>query len=49
MLYACYDLVPVDTVMELSWRHGLTDYTMVCPFLPFLINDISLTVGDSPS
>ncbi|RDL36686.1 Clathrin heavy chain [Venustampulla echinocandica] len=33
MLYACYDLIPVATVMEISWRHGLTDYTM-----PFMIN-----------
>lgn len=29
MLYACYDLIPVDVVMEISWRHGLSDYTMV--------------------
>ena len=29
MLYACYDLIPVDVVMEVSWRHGLNDYTMV--------------------
>lgn len=33
MLYACYDLIPVHTVMEISWRYGLTDYTM-----PFMIN-----------
>ncbi|KAF2237720.1 clathrin heavy chain [Viridothelium virens] len=33
MLYACYDLIPLHTVMELSWRHGLTDFTM-----PFMIN-----------
>lgn len=29
MLYACYDLIPVHTVMEISWRYGLTDYAMV--------------------
>jgi len=29
MLYACYDLIPLHTVMELSWRHGLNDFTMV--------------------
>lgn len=29
MLYACYDLIPLDIVMELSWRHGLNDFTMV--------------------
>ncbi|KAB8301991.1 hypothetical protein EYC80_005444 [Monilinia laxa] len=33
MLYACYDLIPVHVVMEVSWRHGLTDFTM-----PFMIN-----------
>jgi hypothetical protein len=30
MLYACYDLIPVHAVMEISWRYGLTDYAMVC-------------------
>ena len=29
MLYACYDLVRYDVVMELSWRKGLSDFTMV--------------------
>jgi clathrin heavy chain len=33
MLYACYDLIRLDVVMEISWRHGLTDFTM-----PFMIN-----------
>lgn len=33
MLYACYDLIPLHVVMELSWRHGLNDFTM-----PFMIN-----------
>lgn len=33
MLYACYDLIPIHLVMEISWRHGLTDFTM-----PFMIN-----------
>ena len=36
MLYACYDLIPLHVVMELSWRHGLTDFTM-----PFMINFLS--------
>ena len=36
MLYACYDLIPLHLVMELSWRHNLTDFTM-----PFLINYMS--------
>ncbi|KAI9670383.1 MAG: hypothetical protein M1817_004426 [Caeruleum heppii] len=36
MLYACYDLIRLDVVMELSWRHGLTDFAM-----PFMINYMS--------
>ena len=36
MLYACYDLIPLHVVMELSWRNGLTDFSM-----PFLINYMS--------
>lgn len=36
MLYACYDLIRLDVVMEVSWRHGLTDFTM-----PFMINFLS--------
>ncbi|KAF8931855.1 hypothetical protein BGZ58_007377 [Dissophora ornata] len=27
-LYICYDLVHPDVVMELAWRHGLTDFAM---------------------
>lgn len=36
MLYACYDLIPLHTVMEISWRHGLQDFTM-----PFMISYMS--------
>lgn len=36
MLYACYNLIRLDVVMEISWRHGLTDFTM-----PFMINFMS--------
>jgi len=36
MLYACYDLIQLHTVMEISWRHGLNDFTM-----PFMINYMS--------
>ncbi len=31
-LYKCYDLLRADVVLELSWRHGLTDFAM-----PYLI------------
>ncbi|KAH8693658.1 clathrin heavy chain [Talaromyces proteolyticus] len=33
MLYACYDLIRPDIILEISWRHGLNDFTM-----PYLIN-----------
>ena len=33
MLYACYDLIRPDLVLEMSWRNGLNDFTM-----PFMIN-----------
>ncbi|KAK6843019.1 clathrin heavy chain [Apiospora arundinis] len=33
MLYACYDLIRPDLVLELSWRHGLHDFAM-----PYMIN-----------
>ena len=29
MLYACYDLIQLDVIMEISWRYQLHDYTMV--------------------
>lgn len=36
MLYACNDLIRPDLILELSWRHGLNDFTM-----PYLINVLS--------
>ncbi|EHA53174.1 clathrin heavy chain [Pyricularia oryzae 70-15] len=36
MLYACYDLIRPDLVLEMSWRHGLHDFTM-----PYMINLLS--------
>jgi clathrin heavy chain len=36
MLYSCQELLPVHTVMELSWRNGLNDFTM-----PFMINHMA--------
>ena len=33
MLYACNELIRPDLVLELSWRHGLTDFSM-----PYMIN-----------
>lgn len=29
MLYACYDLIRPDVILEVSWRNGLHDFTMV--------------------
>ena len=36
MLYACYDLLRPDVIVEISWRNGLQDFTM-----PFMINMLS--------
>ncbi|KAF2003503.1 clathrin heavy chain [Amniculicola lignicola CBS 123094] len=36
MLYACYDLIRPDVVLEVSWRSGLHDFTM-----PYMINFLS--------
>lgn len=36
LLYSCYDLIPVHVVMEISWRHGLNDFTM-----PFMISTMA--------
>ncbi|KAK7550667.1 clathrin heavy chain [Phyllosticta citricarpa] len=33
MLYACYDLIRPDVILEVSWRNGLHDFTM-----PYMIN-----------
>ncbi len=33
MLYACNELIRPDVVLEMSWRHGLHDFTM-----PYMIN-----------
>ena len=42
MLYACYDLLPLDSVMEISWRHGLNDFTM--PFMICQMNQQAATI-----
>lgn len=36
ILYACYDLIRPDVVLEVSWRNGLNDFTM-----PYMINFLS--------
>ena len=36
MLYSCYELIPLHVVMEISWRHGLNDFSM-----PFMISYLS--------
>ncbi|AEO53818.1 hypothetical protein MYCTH_2295647 [Thermothelomyces thermophilus ATCC 42464] len=37
MLYACYDLIRPDVVLELSWRNGLHDFSF-----PYFINMLSI-------
>lgn len=44
MLYACYDLIPMHTVMEISWRHGLNDFTM--PFMISYMAQQSSTIAE---
>lgn len=44
MLYACYDLLPIHVVMELSWRHGLNDFTM--PFMISVMSQQAVTITE---
>ncbi|KZS94509.1 clathrin heavy chain 1 [Sistotremastrum niveocremeum HHB9708] len=39
MLFICFDLLPSDTVMELSWQHGLNDF-----YMPYAIQSQRLLV-----
>lgn len=39
MLYSCYELIRPDVILEMSWRHGLNDFTM-----PYMINMLSQQV-----
>lgn len=41
MLYACYDLIRPDLVLEMSWRSGLQDFTM-----PYMINLLAQTTRE---
>ena len=41
MLYACHDLLPIHVVMEISWRKGLSDFTM-----PYFINVLAQASSD---
>lgn len=41
MLYACYELIRPDVILELSWRNGLHDFTM-----PYMINMLSQQTKD---
>jgi len=43
-LYACYDLVRPDVVMELAWRNGLTDFAM--PYLVQVIKEYTNVVDE---
>ena len=36
MLYACYDLIRPDVILEMSWRNGLHDFTM--PYMIILLS-----------
>jgi clathrin heavy chain len=47
MLYSCYDLLRPDVVLEMSWRNGLNDFTMVC--LLSLCSTLALGTNIIPS
>ena len=39
MTYTCYELIPTDIVLEISWRYGMTDNSM--PFMIQLMRDLA--------
>ncbi|KAH7731613.1 clathrin heavy chain [Aphelenchoides avenae] len=41
-LYKCYDMLRPDLVMELAWRHKITDFAM--PYMIQVLRDFSLRV-----
>lgn len=41
-LFQCYDLVRVDVILELAWRHNIMDFAM--PFMIQTIRDLSKEV-----
>ena len=43
-LYQCYDLVRVDVILELAWRHDIMDFAM--PFMIQTIRDLSVQVEE---
>jgi clathrin heavy chain len=43
-LYTCYDYVKPDVVLELAWKHSLTDYAM--PYLIQAIREYTTKVDD---
>lgn len=51
MLYTCYDVITPDVVLELAWRHGLTDFAMPYMIQTFAnfgqkINDLEKRLDD---
>ena len=46
MLYACYDLLRPDVILELSWRNGLNDFTMV--YFIFLLQKSNILIEIQP-
>ena len=38
-LFTCYDLIKPDAVVELAWRHGLTDFAM--PYIVQFVGEYS--------
>ncbi len=43
-LYECYDLVRLDVILELAWRHNIMDFAM--PFIIQTVRDLTEEVGE---
>lgn len=43
-LYKCYDLLRPDVVLELSWRHKITEFAM--PYMIQVMRDYSTRVSN---
>ncbi len=41
-LYTCYELLRPDVILELAWRHGLTDFAM--PYLVQMLKEYTTKV-----
>jgi len=43
-LFACYELIKPDVVLELAWRHNLYEWAM--PYMVQAFNQVTTSLGD---